>query len=55
MTEFDYVMIKNFMDRLHSLGCAVVVFDPDELAGADIGKIESRMIEKGWEIIESGE
>jgi hypothetical protein len=46
--------IRTSMKRLHELGCAVVIFTPDELGEATpIGKFESHLIEQAWPFIEA--
>ena len=48
MTPEEIATIKS----LHDQGYAVVVFNPEELAGAPARKVEDRMCEKGWETID---
>ena len=55
MTEFKFS--KEQLDAialLREAGCAVVVFDPEELKGVEdkIDDIEERLIELGWDVIE---
>ena len=38
---------------LRDLGCAVIVFIPEELNGADPEQVEDILIEKGWDVIDS--
>ncbi len=40
-----------FLRELRIRGYAVVVFNPDELAGASPEQVEERMIERGWDTI----
>ena len=53
LSDFDRKMIALFMDRLHSLGCAVVVFMPEELNGADYDRVEEKMVETGWDVVDN--
>ena len=39
--------------ELRDSGYAVVIFSPDELRGAAPDQVEDRMIEVGWDIIDS--
>lgn len=41
-----------FLQELRIRGYAVVVFTPEELAGASQDTVEERMIERGWDAIE---
>lgn len=41
------------LNALSSRGYAVIVWSPDELAGADPRKVEDRSVELGWDIIEA--
>ena len=36
---------------LRAAGYAVVVFNPEELAGASRNRVEDRLVELGWEVI----
>lgn len=38
--------------QLQSLGCCVVVFTAEELRGADPRKVQDRLVELGWEVID---
>lgn len=38
---------------LRDAGFAVCAFDPEELSGVGPDKVESRMCEAGWDLIES--
>lgn len=38
---------------LRDLGCAVIVFIPEELNGANPEQVEDLLIEKGWDVIDS--
>ena len=39
------------VDYLRAKGYAVVVFTPEELAGARRNRVEDRLVELGWEVI----
>ena len=39
------------IDELKTLGYAVVLFNPDELEGADPDRVEDRLVELGWDVI----
>jgi len=39
--------------QLHKMGYAVVAFTPEELHGADPNHVENRLIELGWDVIDS--
>jgi len=41
-----------FLRELRIRGYAVVVFTPDELAGASQDTVEDLMIQRGWDAIE---
>lgn len=43
----------DFLRGLRVRGYAVVVFNPEELRGASQEHVEERMIELGWDVIES--
>lgn len=45
--EFDLIV------KLRDKGFAVVIFTPEELCGAESDFIEERLIELGWDIIDS--
>lgn len=38
--------------ELSDMGCAVVVFTPEELRGASPKHVEDRLIETGWDVID---
>lgn len=44
-------MLKKTVQELYDEGYAVILFTPEELAGADSGRVEDRLIELGWDII----
>lgn len=44
---------KEHIRALMDMGCATVVFLPEELRGADPVKVEDRLIEQGWDIIDA--
>jgi hypothetical protein len=39
------------INTLRSLGYAVVTFHPDELREADPNRVEDRLVEMGWDVI----
>ena len=39
--------------RLRSRGFALVIFTPEELQGASLTHVEDRLVELGWEVIDS--
>jgi len=39
--------------QLRKMGYAVVAFTPEELRGADSDHVEDRMVEIGWDVIDS--
>ena len=48
MTPEEFAAIQSLREQ----GYAVVLFNPEELAGAPARKVEDRMCEGGWEIID---
>ena len=38
---------------LRDAGCAVTVFTPDELDGADPTAVEDMMVQRGWDAIDT--
>lgn len=45
--------IADLCAELRDQGCAVVCFVPDELRGADPDHVEDRLVEIGWDVIDS--
>lgn len=43
----------NTLRQLRSDGFAVVLFNAQELSGADAGHVEDRLIELGWDVIDT--
>lgn len=41
------------VDSLRTHGYAVVVFSPDELDGAEPTRVSDRLIELGWDVIDT--
>ncbi len=41
------------IEQLRFLGYAVVVFSPEELAGADPSQVQEQMVSDGWDVIDS--
>lgn len=39
------------IEQLRDEGHAVVIFNPEELAEVERGKVEDRLTELGWEVI----
>lgn len=48
----DIKRIAQLMAELRKMGCAVAIFTPEELRGADPEIVEDRIIERGWDVIE---
>lgn len=51
---FKLVKMEDSVEKVSDLrdtGHAVVVFNPSELAGADVGLVEDRLVELGWDVI----
>ena len=48
----DMARIVELGRELEAMGCAVVVFTPEELRGANPYHVQDRLIELGWEVIE---
>lgn len=44
-------MLNKTIKQLKEEGFAIILFNPDELEGADSDKVEDRLIEIGWEVI----
>lgn len=51
ITEKDLAVLRSLRER----GCAVVVFEPDELGWGDPGTTEDLMVERGWDYIRGTE
>ena len=47
----DMARIVELGRELEAMGCAVVVFTPEELRGANPYHVQDRLIELGWEVI----
>lgn len=41
------------VEELREQGYCVIVFNPDELEGANPDKVADRLIELGWDVIET--
>jgi hypothetical protein len=50
MTESEIFALCVKMQRL---GYAVVCFTPEELRGADPGHVQDRLVELGWDVIDT--
>ena len=42
---------QQVIDELRGEGYAVVIFNPEELAEVNKGKVEDRLVELGWDVI----
>ena len=49
MTKEDWDVIKKFREA----GYALTIFSPEELRGASTRDFENRMVELGWEVVDS--
>ena len=49
MTKEDWDVIKKFREA----GYALTIFSPAELRGASTRDFEDRMVELGWEVVDS--
>ncbi len=49
MNDHDRITIA----RLRREGHAVVIFTPEELRGANPDLVQDRLIERGWDVIDS--
>ena len=49
-TEFSKLL--EHVRSLEEMGCCVVVFTPAELRGANPSKVEERLVELGWDVID---
>ena len=49
MTKKDWAVIKKFREA----GYALTIFSPEELRGASTRDFENRMVELGWEVVDS--
>lgn len=47
LTKEEIAVLAKLVDD----GFAVVVFEPEELSGADPVEVEEEMIQRGWQII----
>ena len=47
----DMARIVELGRELEAMGCAVVVFTPEELRGANPDHVEDRLVELGWDVI----
>jgi hypothetical protein len=48
----DIKDVAKLARQLSDMGCAVVVFTPEELRGASPKRVEDRLIERGWDVID---
>lgn len=44
--------IRECSDLLRKMGCAVIAMSPEELRGADVERVQERMLESAWAAIE---
>lgn len=49
MTQEEWHVIKKFRDN----GYAIVIFNKDELLGAPREDVEDRLVELGWDVIDT--
>jgi hypothetical protein len=49
MTKEDWDVIKKFRQASYAL----TIFSPEELRGASTRDFENRMVELGWEVVDS--
>jgi hypothetical protein len=50
--ETNMEEVIKYVRALEEMGCAVVVFTPEELLDADPDKVQDRLIELGHEVIQ---
>lgn len=43
---------RQAIQEMRNLGCAVCVFNPDELSGAPADHVEDRMCSMGWDVVD---
>lgn len=49
----DISKIVELSRELAAMGCAVVLFTKEELRGANPDHVEDRLVELGWDVIDS--
>ena len=49
----DMAKVVEYGRALEAMGCCVVVFTPEELRGADPGHVQDRLVELGWDVIDT--
>jgi hypothetical protein len=49
ITQEDWAVVKKFRDN----GYAIVIFNKDELLGAPREDVEDRLVELGWDVIDT--
>ena len=49
MSKEDWAVIRKFREA----GYALTIFSPQELRGASTRDFENRMVELGWEVVDS--
>jgi hypothetical protein len=49
----DFSKVVEHTRALEEMGCCVVVFTAEELRGANPSHVEDRLIELGWDVINS--
>ena len=49
MSKEDWAVIRKFREA----GYALTIFSPEELRGASTRDFENRMVELGWEVVDS--
>lgn len=53
MSETDMSKVVQLCRELEAMGCAVVVFTEEELRGARPDLVQDRLIELGWDVIDT--
>jgi len=53
MSETDMSKVVDLCRQLEAMGCVVVVFTPEELRGANPSHVEDRLVELGWDVIDT--
>jgi hypothetical protein len=49
----DMSKIVEHSRAIEAMGCCVIVFTPEELRGANPNKVEERLVELGWDVIDT--
>ena len=48
----DIQKLSPHIRALEEMGCCVVVFTPEELRGARVDRVQDRLTECGWDLID---